>query len=400
MSDTSSVRYDFLDWLRVIAIFILLFFHTGMLFVGWDFHIQNDEVIQGLQFPMDISHRLRMPLLFVIAGAGLWFASKKRTASGVMKERTVRLLLPLIFGMLVIVPPQVFVERLFRDQWEAGYLQFFFDRVLQFRPYPEGDFSWHHLWFIIYLYVYVPLLLPLIMLLRSAAWKLKPGPWLYALALPLGLNEALLKPLYPESHDLINDWYLFNHYLLLTGYGLLLASMPDTWDWLARRRLRVLATLIVVIVAVFGLLETGTVQRDTAGDAFLANIFTWSCLLAFLAFGRHYLSFGNAFLAWAREASYPFYILHQTVILIVAYWVIAQPWAPWAKFWIVLFATIAGCLVLYETIVRRFGIMRLFFGMKSNAVRAGAPTNNSGSGARVEMEQGISNSPSGTNAKR
>ena len=56
-----NTRYDFLDWLRVIAIFVLIFFHTGMWFVGWGWHITNNEVIEGLQWPMDLSHRLRMP---------------------------------------------------------------------------------------------------------------------------------------------------------------------------------------------------------------------------------------------------------------------------------------------------------------------------------------------------
>ena len=78
-----STRYDFLDWLRVIAIFVLLFFHTGMLFVGWGWHIENAEVLTALQLPMDIAHRLRMPLLFVIAGAGMWFALGNRHGGGI-----------------------------------------------------------------------------------------------------------------------------------------------------------------------------------------------------------------------------------------------------------------------------------------------------------------------------
>jgi glucan biosynthesis protein C len=362
----ASIRYEFLDWLRVIAIFVLLFFHTGMLFVGWDFHIQNAQVIEGLQRPMGISHRLRMPLLFVIAGAGLWFAFRRRTALGVMKERTMRLLVPVIFGMLIIVPPQVYVERLFRDQWEGGYLQFFVERVLQFRPYPEGDFSWHHLWFIVYLFVYVPLLLPILTALRRAPWRPPPGMWLLLLALPLGLNEALLKPLFPESHDLINDWYLFIHYLLLTSYGVLLASMVGSWDWLAERR--------GVMLLLSALITVGAVSlRETPADAFTANAFTWSWLLTFLGYGRRYLSIDNALLRWARDASYPIYILHQTVILIVAYWVIAQPWDPWTKFAIVLAATIVGCVALYEGVVRRFALTRVMFGMKSNAPARVAP---------------------------
>lgn len=364
MNDT-SVRYEFLDWLRVIAIFVLFFFHTGMLFVGWAFHIQNTQIIEGLQLPMDISHRLRMPLLFVIAGAGLWYASRRRTARHVMKERTLRLLIPLLFGMLVIVPPQVYVERLFHGQWASGYVQFYAERVLQLQPYPQGDFSWHHLWFIAYLFVYVPLLLPLVTWARRTRTALEPGVWILALALPLGLNEALLKPLYPEAHDLINDWYVFNHYLLLTAYGLLLARVENAWDWLAQRRNLLLAGTLTVTAVVLGLLETGVVERNTPGDAFLANTFTWMWLLSFLAFGRHALSFENRFLRWAREASYPFYILHQTCILIVGYWVIAQPWSAWLKFWCVLLLTFALCALVYEALIRRFEFLRLMFGMKA-----------------------------------
>src|SRR5688572_24200126 len=144
-------RYDFLDWLRVIAIFVLLFFHTGMIFVGWGWHIENADVITALERPMDIAHRLRMPLLFVIAGAGMWFALRSRSASQVLGERSLRLLLPLVVGMFVIVAPQVYMERVFRGDWQGGYAEFFFERVLRLEPYPAGDFSWHHLWFVAYL---------------------------------------------------------------------------------------------------------------------------------------------------------------------------------------------------------------------------------------------------------
>src|SRR5687768_13740527 len=125
----ASTRYDFLDWLRVIAIFVLLFFHTGMLFVGWGWHIENAETLTALQLPMGISHRLRMPLLFVIAGAGMWFALGSRNGSGLVRERSMRLLIPIIAGMLLVVPPQIYFERLFRGQWDGGYLSFFFERV-------------------------------------------------------------------------------------------------------------------------------------------------------------------------------------------------------------------------------------------------------------------------------
>ena len=300
-----STRYDFLDWLRVIAIFVLLFYHTGMLFVGWSWHVQNAEVLTALQFPMGIAHRLRMPLLFVIAGAGMWFALGNRHGGGLVRERSLRLLLPLVAGMLLIVPPQIYFERLFRGQWDGGYLSFFFERVLQFQPYPKGDFSWHHLWFVAYLYVYVFLLLPLLLWWRSAKKAVKPGVWLYALAIPLAVNEAILKPLYPESHKLIGDWYIFNHYLLLTLYGCLLASMRDAWDWFATRRQLSLGLALIVFGTAMLLFETGVIERDTPADALVANVFTWTSLMAFIGYGRRYLSFCNpaAALGARRELS-------------------------------------------------------------------------------------------------
>ena len=360
-----SGRYDFLDWLRVIAIFVLLFFHTGMMFVGWGWHIENDEVLTALRVPMDISHRLRMPLLFLVAGAGMWFALGNRHGGGLIKERTIRLLIPVLAGMLLIVPPQIYFERLFRGQWDGGFLSFFFERVLQFRPYPDGDFSWHHLWFVVYLYVYVFLLLPLLLWWRSAKKVVKPGVWLYALGLPLALNEAILKPLYPESHKLIGDWYIFNHYLMLTLYGCLLASMRNAWDWFATRRQLSLGITLVVFGIAMLMFETGVIERDTPADALVANVFTWTALMAFIGYGRRYLSFCNPLLRWARDASYPIYILHQTVIIAIGYWVIQQPWNAWTKFALVVLGTMAICVALYEGI-RRFSLTRLLFGMKAS----------------------------------
>jgi len=305
-----------------------------------------------------------MPLLFVIAGAGMWFALRRRTGTQLFKERTVRLLVPLVVGMFLIVPPQVFYERLFRGQWEGGYLSFLLERTLQFQPYPQGDFSWHHLWFIVYLYVYVPLLLPAMLWWKRAALRLQPGPWLYALALPLGINEAVLKPLFPEAHNLLSDWYVFNHYLLFTIYGLVLASMPNVWPWIASRRHGLLLTGAAIYVIATILFVKGVFHRDTAFDAFIATAFTWACVLAFIGYGYQHLSFSNSLLRWARDASYPIYILHQTVIVAIGYYAIQTSWSPGVKYWTVLAATMVSCGLLYEFVVRRFGITRLIFGMK------------------------------------
>ncbi len=364
-------RYEFLDWLRVIAIFVLLFFHTGMLFVGWHWHIQNSEVIPSLQLPMDLLHRLRMPLLFVIAGAGMWFALQRRSGAAFTRERTVRLLVPVIIGMFLVVPPQIYVERIAHGEFSGGYLDFMTQRVFQFRPYPAGDFSWHHLWFIVYLYAYVLLLLPVMLWWRRARPQLRPGAWIFALALPLGINEALLKPIFPQSFNLVSDWYIFIHYLLLTIYGFALASSEGAWDWIASMRRRALILGSAVLIGGLTLIEIGVLKRDTPADSVFANIFTWTWILVFLGYGRQYLGFGNRLLAWARDASYPIYILHQTVIIVIAYFVIRQPWAAWTKYWVVLGGTLVVCVLMYEYLLRRVGFLRLAFGIKphGNGVR-------------------------------
>jgi glucans biosynthesis protein C len=357
-------RYDFLDWLRVIAIFVLLFFHTGMIFVGWGWHIVNAETIPSLQLPMDIAHRLRMPLLFVIAGAGMWFALQRRTGGQLLRERTHRLLLPLIIGMFLVVPPQIYYERLLRGQWSGDYLGFYWMRVLEFRPYPAGDFSWHHLWFILYLYVYVLLLLPAMLWWKQQASRVRPGWWLLGLALPLGLNEALLRPLFPESHNLVSDWYLFNHYLLLTVYGYVIASVSGGWRWLSEYRGRTLVAGLGVFALLMLLFDANVIRHGSAADAIAANVFMWFWVMVFLGYGYRYLSFANPLLRWARDASYPVYIMHQTIIVVIGYYVIHTAWRPWTKYFVVLALTMVACFLLYEACVRRLAPLRLAFGMK------------------------------------
>lgn len=368
-----STRFEFLDWLRVIAIFVLLFFHTGMLFVGWGWHVQNSETIAALEWPMDIAHRLRMPLLFVVSGAGVWLALRRRTGAQLVFDRTLRLLIPLIVGMLLIVPPQIYFERLFSGQWEGGYLAFLVSRVFRFEPYPDGDFSWHHLWFIAYLYVYVVVMLPLLLWWHRRGPHLRPGAWLYALALPLCVNEAALRHVFPETHNLVRDWYVFNHYLLLTLYGFLLASIDGAWDWLAARCRRLMAGSAAYLLVLVALFENGIIAHGSSADAFAANVFTWVCVLAFLGLGRRYLSFENGLLRWARDASYPVYILHQTIIVCAGYFVIQQPWAPWTKYGLVLAVTIAGSVMFYEICVRRWAVTRFVFGMKAHPRRVAGP---------------------------
>src|SRR4051812_43915975 len=140
-----------LDWLRVVAIVILHAFHVGMMFNRWDFHLKNPEPLPVLEQPMAFLHAVRMPLLMVIAGIATAIALQRRSLGGFAVDRVKRLLVPLVFGMLVIVPPQIYIERIATGAFTGSYLQFY-PSVLELRPYPAGSFSWHHLWFVAYLF--------------------------------------------------------------------------------------------------------------------------------------------------------------------------------------------------------------------------------------------------------
>jgi peptidoglycan/LPS O-acetylase OafA/YrhL len=139
--------------------------------------------------------------------------------------------------------------------------------------------------------------------------------------------------------------------------------MRDAWDWFAARRQLSLGLALTVFGTAMLMYQTGVIERDTPADALVANVFMWSSLMAFIGYGRRYLSFSNPLLRWARDASYPIYILHQTVIITIGYWIIQQPWHAWTKFAAVVLGTIAICVAMYEGI-RRFDSSRVLFGMK------------------------------------
>ena len=152
-------RYD-LDWLRVIAFSLLIFFHAGMMFNTWDWHVKNNVTSKIPELFMTLLHQWRMPLLFLISGAAASFLLRKLDFRKYAGNRVQRLLLPLAFGMFFIIPPQVYYERLFQGQTFGSFADFY-QTVLAFVPYPVGNFSWHHLWYIPYIFVFSFLVLPL-----------------------------------------------------------------------------------------------------------------------------------------------------------------------------------------------------------------------------------------------
>ena len=392
-------RYD-LDWLRVIAFGLLMLFHTGMMFSTWDWHVKNIETSDTFDFVMGFLHQWRMPLLFFISGSAVWFAMGRYSTWQYVLERQKRLLLPLIFGMLVVIPPQVYHERLYHLQQYDSFWDFY-RTLFTLGSYPEGNMSWHHLWYIPYIWTYSMLLLPLCLWLRSSSGsallarvldRLENPLWLFLLVVPSALSDVLLRPFWPgDADNLFADWGNFTHKLTFFVAGFVLASGGRVYDRIAAHRSKFLA----VGIAMFGLLvllRFSPVRPSAAvvaGYRALNNVQIWMWLLAALGFGRRYLSFNHPFLRYATEAVYPFYILHQTVIIILAYHLAYLNWSIPVKFGLVATATFFIMWLIYMLAIRPWNVMRVAFGMKWKRARGGESAAGLATGAWRSPDENI-----------
>ena len=375
---TSGRRYD-LDWLRFIAIVILLFFHTGMLFNPWGWHIKNNETSESFRYWMVWLHFWRMPLLLFISGAGTYMALGKRTVKQFAGERFTRLFIPLVFGMFVVVPPQIYFEHINKY---SGYWEFY-KTVFEFQPYPAGSFSWHHLWFILYLFLYSLIAIPFLTFLRSPGSIGFKEKVFKVLSSPAGIffipstfvliTQIILRPYFEEeTHALINDWAFFTFYFCFFLFGMLCYSIPALWEAIGRNRKHLLISTAALFVPFYGFyfhmqdLIHLPWDFDIIEIAFdvTAIFLSWGTVITIIAYGQHYLNRPHPWLSKINEGLYPFYILHQTVIIFIGYYICQFDWSIAAKFWAVSMLTLVSCVIFYLLVIRPFDLTRILFGLK------------------------------------
>ena len=371
-------RYD-LDWLRVIVFGLLILYHVGMFFVPWGWHIKNNETYGALRWPMLFVNQWRLPVLFVISGMGTAFALSFRSGFQFIKERNLRLGIPLIFGMCVIVPPQIYFERVADLEFVGSYLSFWSGPAFV-GIYPDGNFSWHHLWFLPYLLVYSVLLTPVFLYLRKNAggnflngWRrrLTKNPFsLYLLIIPLFLYESLLEPFFDVTHNLIWDWFNFVSSLTLFFYGFLLISVKEEF-WNALDKIKKHALFIgigsfLTLCAIWVFFEDSIVVHFIEALVKVVNL--WSWILALFGYAAIYLNQPGRWLSYCNQAVYPFYILHQTITITIGFYLIDTDWGFWPKFLILTLGTFLGSWLLYELLIRRLFFLGPLFGMKKKMI--------------------------------
>ncbi len=164
-------RYD-LDWLRIIAVFLLVPFHSALIFslnprdVVYIKDVIESRALIALAGFINLWH---MPLLFVIAGTSSWFALEKRAAGQYLSERVRRLLIPAVFGILLLVPLMTYTH--FLGQPERPDFWAYYAGFFRINPNDltgvAGTFTPAHLWFIVFLFVFSLLGLPLFLSSRN-----------------------------------------------------------------------------------------------------------------------------------------------------------------------------------------------------------------------------------------
>ncbi len=377
-------RFFYVDWLRIGAFALLVLYHVGMVYAPWEFHVKHQPTYAELEPLMRLSNPWRMGLLFVISGLATGLLLGR---AGLARARSRRLLLPLLFGMAVIVPPQAWLQVREQFGYAGGYLDFL---RLYFAGY--GGFcsgrqclvlpTWNHLWFLPYVWCYTLLLLlalrllPRVGLQRAAdrLARVRGWPLLVLPLLGLAAARALLLPHFGETHALFDDWAAHAAYAPLFAFGVLLARrrvllqrLQDLrWPALALG-LAAWAVLVLYPGTLAGWPAVPELWRLPMRAAFATA--QWCGIVAAFGFARRHLDFDHRWRAPLTEAVFPLYLVHQTLIVVAA--VALRPLAlpAGAEAALIVALTFAGGFSAWR-LARRVGWLRPWMGLSA---RSAAP---------------------------
>ena len=359
-------RLFFLDWVRILAFGLLVLYHVGMYYVSWDFHIKSPHASAAIEPLMRLSNPWRMDLLFLVSGAATSFMLLRDGASMLLlRLRARRLLIPLLFGVLVVVPPQSWLEVVQKYHYAGSYLDFMGLYLTHYKGFCDAAGkclmlpTWNHLWFLPYLFLYTFLLWLGLrqwpgLLERLGGWLggafhgagLLAWPVLY-----LALTLLLLRKSFPQNYSVWGDWFSHSQYLAMFVMGAALAREPAIWRQMVQKRW---TALVLALLAWLTLVGTPWLSREThwalgSIGPWAYSVQQWCAIVAALGFAQRHLSRDGAARRYLTEAVFPVYIVHQTLILLLA-----QNLGPLA-----LNAALEGSLLVVLTLLLSFTVFEL-----------------------------------------
>lgn len=379
-----------MDWLRIAAFGLLIFYHIALVFVTWPYHAKTAHPIDWVSVPMQAVNAWRLPVLFVVSGyASRAILAGCAGAGDFAWGRTKRLIPPLLFGIAVIVPPQSWVELSTQHRYAAGFWHFWVHDYFRF-----GKLSgivlpaWNHLWFVLYLWIYTcALAVGLAVLPRRAsgfAGKMVEhglaGP--LVLIVPIALLIAQVAWTFPgarETHALIDDGPVHRVYAAMFLFGFLLRGSERIWRSI-RRWWPVGLVLGLIGYGVVAALEISymgppRMSRDLWFAFGVARaVQSWGSIIALLGIADRWFNHDHPVRAMLNEAVFPFYLIHQTIIVVVAGVLLRANIGPLAEFVVLVAATVAGCWAFYR-LGREIGWLRPLIGLRgrrASPARTGA----------------------------
>lgn len=366
-------RYD-IDWLRIGAMLMIFLFHCARFFNADDWHVKNLQLSFGMDLFIRIVGQWIMPLFFILSAISSYFSLDRRSAASYMKERFQRLVIPLLFGILVVIAPvQVWIERVGHQQYSGSFLSFYPHYFEGFYGF-GGNFAWMglHLWYLEMLFLFSLLTLPLFVVLKRDAVKAwitvflrpfsKPG-MIYLSALPVFCMELVVN-LQPEGigRQDFGGWSPLT-YLVFFILGYLLSFDSPLKNTIEKHRVVSLVLGVAATIAGVFMLTNGYSSRSME-FTLVRSFNSWFWLFAVFGFAGRHLNFKNRFLTYGNAAVLPFYILHQTVIVCIGFMIASWNMAVMTKYMLLAVTSFIVIMAIYDLLVKRISILRVLFGMK------------------------------------
>lgn len=380
-------RYD-LDWLRIAAFAVLILYHVGMFYVSWDWHVKSSRASDAIEPLMLLVNPWRLTLLFLISGAATRFMADKMSAGKLAASRLGRLLPPLVLAVFVVVPPQTYYEiveavRALPPDLAARYAgatdNFYLKYVTASGDWCDGEGclitpTYNHMWFVAYLVVYTLALILLLPLLRRVPRAVAAAisgagfiltPWLFMAALRIALY-----PVFGETHNVFDDPYLHLLYFSVFLFGFAVAKHGPFFDACVRWRWRALAIALCCWAAIA--VYSGAYSEAAPPSDWLRTLMravreldAWCAIVAVIGFAhRHLRTADGPIRRWLTAAIFPFYLIHQTVIVVAGHHLDPLGLPLWLEASLLIGATLAGCLAFYA-LGRTVPQLRVWVGLPS-----------------------------------